>query len=136
MKDILLETGGPKPSSEEWLKEAKQSDDSDKIGMYLVHNGVVRSTSKSSVYEGNPAKEVCGMLFTADKDKAEDAIKNTLLLDGVYYVRVWMADGKLAPGDDIMQVLIGADIRSHCVDALTSLVGKLKKNCVEEKEIK
>ena len=34
-----------------------------------------------------------------------------------------------------MLVLIGGDIRPHVVDALQSLVGRIKTECVSEKEI-
>ncbi|MFR7669503.1 MAG: hypothetical protein ACLU0O_00745 [Collinsella sp.] len=37
-------------------------------------------------------------------------------------------------GDDIMLVLIGGDIRPHVVDALQSLVGTIKNECVSEVE--
>ena len=37
--------------------------------------------------------------------------------------------------DDIMLVLVGGDIRPHVIDALQFLVGKLKTECVSEKEI-
>ena len=39
------------------------------------------------------------------------------------------------PEDDIMYVLIGGDIRPRVVDALNCLVGKIKSECVVEKEI-
>ena len=54
---------------------------------------------------------------------------------GVYYVRTWMNEGELGVGDSIMYVLIGADIRPNCVDALQKLVGKIKNELVVEKEI-
>ena len=34
-----------------------------------------------------------------------------------------------------MYVLIGADIRPNCIDALQTLVGNIKNNLVVEKEI-
>ncbi|MCF0112148.1 MAG: molybdopterin biosynthesis protein, partial [Erysipelotrichaceae bacterium] len=41
-----------KPSVDQWLKEAKESENADKIGMILVHNGVVRKTAKAKVRQG------------------------------------------------------------------------------------
>ena len=46
-----------------------------------------------------------------------------------------MNEGELDVGDSIMYVLIGADIRPNCVDALQKLVGKIKNELVVEKEI-
>ena len=135
-KEINLTTGGSKPSSEEWLKEAKASENAGLIGMYLIHNGVVRETAKSEIYDpGSEDRKVRGMHFSADKEKTSKAIENALELKGVYYIKVWVADGELTKGDDIMQVLIGADCRPNCLDALTKLVGTIKNECVIEKEI-
>lgn len=124
------------PSIDEWLNEAKQSEQADQIGMYLVHNGVVRKSPRAQVREGAPADvEVVGMSFDYDEAKVQAAIEATKRLNGVFYVRVWCNRGQLEVGDTIMQVLIGADIRPHAVDALQSLVGEIKSNCVREDEI-
>lgn len=124
------------PSIDEWLNEAKQSEQADQVGMYLVHNGVVRKSPRAQVREGAPADvEVVGMSFDYDEAKVQAAIEATKCLNGVFYVRVWCNRGQLEVGDTIMQVLIGADIRPHAVDALQSLVGEIKSNCVREDEI-
>ena len=123
------------PSMDEWLREAKADPSASKVGMYLTHNGVVRATAKAQVRNGEHAPAVSGMLFSYDKEKVEAAIAETNQLDGIYYVRVWLNEGTLAVGDDIMFVLIGGDIRSHIVDALNYLVGTLKNMCVSEKEL-
>ncbi len=124
------------PSMDEWKREAKLVKDADKIGMYLVHNGVVRKTPRALV-RGNEsdAKDVSGMLFSYDQDKVNQAIQRTLQREGIYYARVWLNSGKLAVGDDIMYVMIGGDIRPHVIEALQDLVGEIKSNCVEEKEL-
>ena len=54
---------------------------------------------------------------------------------GVYYVRTWLNEGACNVGDSLMYVLIGADIRPNCIDALQKLVGKIKNELVVEKEI-
>ena len=48
----------PIPSMDAWLKEAKQSPDAGKVGMYLVHNGTVRETAKELVRNGTITKVV------------------------------------------------------------------------------
>ena len=53
-----------------------------------------------------------------------------------YYVKVWLNEGRLEIGDDIMYVLIGGDIRPHVIDALQFLVEKIKTECVTEIERK
>ena len=124
------------PSMDAWLREAKQHQSAPKIGMYLTHNGVVRQTARAAVRNGEQAAPVTGMLFSYDEDKAAAAIEETYKMDGIYYVRVWLNEGELSVGDDIMYVLIGGDIRSHVVDALQFLVGTLKSCCVSETELR
>lgn len=124
------------PSMDAWLKEAKASEDADKCGMFLAHNGVVRITPKAQVREGvEGLGEVAQVDFSYDAEGVEAAVAEALTWKGVYYVRVWLNEGVLNVGDSIMYVLIGADIRPNCIDALQKLVGKIKNDLVVEKEI-
>lgn len=124
------------PSAEEWLREAKKELAASNCGMYLLHNGVVRKTAKASVRsEEGSTEPVIAMEFSYDKNKADFFINETRKLEGIYYVKTWLNEGTLSIGDDIMMVLIGGDIRPHVVDALQFLVGKLKNECVIEKEL-
>ncbi len=125
-----------KPSVDAWLQEIKSHPDAEQIGMYLIHNGVVRVTARSKVRAGDDsARPVTGMLFSCDEEKAEAAIADARKMDGIYAVKVWVNEGELRVGDDIMQVLIGADIRPHAVQCLETLVGRIKNQCVTEKEL-
>ena len=125
-----------KPSVDAWLREAKRGPGADRVGMYLIHNGVVRGTARSRVREGDEAaRPVTAMEFACDRRKAEEAADAARAMEGVFTVRVWLNEGRLRVGDDIMQVLIGADTRPHAVDALQALVGRLKSECVTEREI-
>jgi molybdopterin synthase catalytic subunit len=73
--------------------------------------------------------------FSYDAAGLEAACAEALSWPGVYYVRAWLNEGVLNVGDTIMFVLIGADIRPRCIDALQNLVGKIKNELVVEKEI-
>lgn len=127
--------GKKSPSMDEWLREAKKDPSAKRIGMYLTHNGVVRATARALAREGDTsAAPVSGMAFSYDREKVEAAIADTYKLEGVYYVRVWLNEGELSVGDDIMYILIGSDIRPHTVDALQYLVGRIKTECVTETE--
>lgn len=124
------------PSMDAWLKDAKAHESAPKIGMYLTHNGTVRQTAKAKVrYGAEHTREVTGMLFSYDKEKVDAVIAETYRMEGIYYIRVWLNEGKLSLGDDIMYVLIGGDIRPRVVDALNYLVGRIKNECVVEKEL-
>lgn len=125
------------PSIDEWLKEAKSGHSALEEGMYLVHNGVVRQTPKAQVRRGiDDGSKVSGMEFSYDQAKVDEVITETYKMDGIFHVRVWLNEGDLELGDDIMYVLIGGDIRPHVIDALQFLVGKVKNECVIEIEKK
>ncbi|AFQ44751.1 molybdenum cofactor biosynthesis protein MoaE [Desulfosporosinus meridiei] len=127
----------PSPSIDEWLKEAKKNPAALQEGMFLVHNGVVRQTPKAKVRQGiDDGSMVRGMEFDYDAAKVDAAIAETYKMDGIFQVRVWLNQGMLELGDDIMYVLIGGDIRPHVVDALQFLVEKIKSECVTEIEQK
>ncbi|MGD9475612.1 MAG: molybdenum cofactor biosynthesis protein MoaE [Eubacteriaceae bacterium] len=125
------------PSVDEWLKAAKKDESALQEGMYLVHNGTVRQTPKAQVRQGlDDGSKVKGMHFSYDQEKVEAAIRKTFELDGIFHVRVWLNQGELALGDDIMLVLIGGDIRPHVIDGLQFLVETIKSTCVTEIEKK
>lgn len=124
------------PSMDAWLKEAKADPRASQVGMFLTHNGVVRQTAKAKVRFGEEGtKPVTGMYFSYDQKKVDAIVEETYKMDGIYYIRVWLNEGMLDVGDDIMYVLIGGDIRPHVVDALQYLVGRIKNECVVETEL-
>ena len=126
----------PAPSVDAWLKEAKAHESAPLCGMYLTHNGTVRQTAKAKVRYGQEnTKAVTGMLFSYDREKVDGIIADTYKMEGIYYIRVWLNEGQLQTGDDIMYVLIGGDIRPRVVDALNYLVGRIKDECVVETEL-
>ena len=126
----------PSPSMDAWLQEAKQHPDAAKVGMYLTHNGVVRQTAKAKVRNHAPdTKSVIGMQFSYDAQKVDAVIADTYAMEGIYYVKVWLNEGTLNVGDDLMYVLIGGDIRPRVIDALQYLVGRVKNECVQEVEL-
>ena len=123
------------PSMDAWLAEAKAHESAPKIGMYLTHNGIVRQSARAKVRLGaQDTKPVTGMYFSYNQEKVDAVIAETYNLEGIYYIKVWLNQGELSVGDDIMYVLIGGDIRPHVVDALQYLVGRIKSECVTEKE--
>lgn len=124
------------PSVDTWLREAKTDPSAADCGMYLIHNGTVRQTARAKVRQGAENTEpVRGMRFSYDKEKVEQAVRQAREMEGIRYVRVWLNEGELDLGDDIMLVLVGGDIRPHVIDALQALVGTIKNECVIEQEL-
>ena len=125
----------PAPSVDAWLREAKAAQTAGKIGMYLLHNGVVRASARAEAREGTASAPVRGMEFSYDRAKVDAAVAEAQALPGISLIKVWLNQGELKTGDDIMYVLIGGDIRPRVVACLEFLVGKIKSECVTEKEV-
>ena len=117
------------PDVNVWMDEVKNRPDSDAVGMMLAHRGVVRGHSRS----GEP---VTGMMLTVDRAKLDEAVAEALRSEGVVAVRVWVNEGSLSVGDDIMSVLVAGDIRENVFGALQRLVSFLKTEVLAERELR
>ena len=127
---------GEKPSVDAWLEEIKKSPLSRGVGMYLIHNGVVRESPKAEVREGATGlPRVSSVEIRVDYERADKAVEEALSLPGIIDIKVWLNEGVLKVGSDIMQVLVCGDIRPNVIAALQKLVGDLKTNCITEKEL-
>lgn len=118
-----------RPSLDTWLAEVKAEPGAADVGMYLCHNGVVRSYSR----DGKP---VASMELSVDRERLAEILSTAELMEGVSVVRAWINEGHLEVGDDIMYVLVGGDIRDHVFEALGALVRMIKSEVVSEKEIR
>ena len=125
-----------RPSLDQWLLEAKADPAAPECGMYLFHTGVVRSTPKAKVRQGaDTGRTVRAVDFSYDDGKLAAAVERAKNMPGVFYVRAWLNSGEIPVGGALMVVLVGGDIRPHVIDALQSLVGEIKTNCVTEREL-
>lgn len=126
-----------RPSIDTWLQEMKADPLAAQCGMFLTHVGTVRETPKQLVRKGvDDGTHVVGMKFSYDEAGVKAAVEKTKQMEGIYLVRVWLNSGELTVGDDIMQVMIGGDIRPHVIDALQELVGTIKNELVREDEVR
>lgn len=124
------------PLLNQWLLEAKSGPEASKIGMILTHNGIVRRTTRASVRDGeNENKAVIGMNFSYDHALVNQAVLETRAKDGIYFVKVWLNEGLLQVGDDLMYIMVGGDIRTRTMDALNFLLDRIKAECVTEIEL-
>ncbi len=120
---------GAQPSFDAWLDEIKASPEAAGIGMYLMHNGVVRGSARDG-------SAVTGMDLSYDAERLEGIKAEISARPGVIALRAWVNEGRLAVGDDIMRVLIGGDIRENVFGSLQEFVRLVKTECVREWEMR
>lgn len=112
---------------DKWISEVKQQADPKQIGMILVHNGIVRATAKDG-------SDVRGINLSYDRQKLGNLIAQYTAKDGIEAVRVWINEGSLKPGDNIMYVLVAGRFRTDVLPAFESLISTIKKEIVKELE--
>jgi len=112
---------------DKWIAEIKQQADPRELGMILVHNGLVRATSK----DGN---EVRGINLSTDNARLQELIQQYSSKQGIEAVRAWVNGGNLHIGDSIMYVLVAGRFRTDVLPAFESLLAAIKKEVVTEQE--
>ena len=113
---------------QEWIEEIKTKSPKDQLGMILVHNGIVRATSK----DGKPVQ---GMYLSYDEKLLANLVKRFKETDGIVDIKVWLNQGKLSIGDDIMCVLVAGRFRTDVLPVFQELIREIKSNVVNEKEM-
>ncbi len=111
------------------LKEIKSSVDNKGLGMILVHNGLVRGTPKDK------RGVVKSLTLSYNKEKLQQAVDNTYKKNpGIKKVIVWINEGNLSVGDDMMYVIVAGDRRKNILRPFEELIEEIKEAVVQEQE--
>jgi molybdopterin synthase catalytic subunit len=113
---------------EAWIKEIKKNCNPDVLGMILVHNGIVRATAK----DGKPVK---AMKLSYDKDMLQDVMEKYKAEAGIAEIKVWINQGELQIGDDIMNVCVAGRFRTDILPVFQELLTIIKNEIVREEEV-
>jgi molybdopterin synthase catalytic subunit len=113
---------------EQWLKEIKSRCAPDALGMILVHNGVVRATSKQGAI-------VAGMKLSYDQAALDRAVGRFKEKEGIADIRAWINSGTLKVGDDIMYLLVAGRFRTDILPVFQELLTEIKTKIVREEEL-
>jgi molybdopterin synthase catalytic subunit len=111
-----------------WMEDVKKREDFNDLGMMLVHNGIVRATSK----DGRP---ITRMRLSCDRTKLAALIDEFSKRDGIVSVKAWINEGVLKVGDDIMYALIAGRFRTIVIPAIEEFVSRIKNEIVSEEEL-
>lgn len=111
-----------------WIKEIKEKANPEELGMVLIHNGIVRGTSKDG-------KVIRSMRLSYDKEMLSEYINSIKKREGIVDIKVWINEGVLEIGDDIMLLLVAGRFRTDVLPVLQEVLTKIKKEIVREEEI-
>ena len=113
---------------EQWISDIKRECSPDMLGMILVHNGIVRATSKQG-------KSVAGMKLSYDQAMLDKAVRRFRNMEGIVDVRAWINEGLLKVGDDIMYVCVAGRFRKDILPVFQDLITLIKTEIVREEEL-
>ncbi|MCP4600427.1 MAG: molybdenum cofactor biosynthesis protein [Proteobacteria bacterium] len=94
------------------------------VGMVLAHNGIVRGWSKED------RSPVALLEVQADLEKIEALRREYELKPGIYKIFIEAKSGMLAPGDDLLFILVAGDLREHVKPVLAELLDRVKSEAV------
>jgi len=113
---------------EKWIREIKDQCPAEALGMILIHNGIVRATGK----DGGP---VHAMRLSYDREGLDRAVQEASRKEGVAAVRVWINEGVLDVGDDIMNLCVAGRFRTDILPVFEALLKTVKADIVREEEM-
>lgn len=102
------------------MQQVKSHPDYHKVGMVLIHNGVVRETSR----DGRP---VSGLTLTADWEALKEVLAEQRARPGIIDIRVDIREGPLKVGDDVMFIVVAGDFRDRVIPVLEDTLNAVKK---------
>jgi molybdopterin synthase catalytic subunit len=112
----------------QWITEIKAQCPAEMLGMILVHNGIVRATAK----DGKP---VGAMRLSYDRDRLASAVRAMKEKEGIAAIRVWINEGHLQVGDDIMNLCVAGRFRTDVLPVFQELLSTIKRDVVREEEL-
>lgn len=112
------------------IAELKQDPDfAANVGMILVHNGIVRGTSRK-----DGARVAC-VEVRPDRERIAALCREYQARPGIYRVLAEAAEGRLAVGDDLLFILVAGDFRENVKPVLAELLDRIKAEAVTKQEI-
>lgn len=100
----------------------------ERVGMLLVHNGVVRGWSRA----GHEA--VGSVSITLDRTRLEAIRREVEGRPGIFAAAAEGREGTFQPGEDILLLVVAGDVRENVRAAMEEFLERAKGEAVRKKE--
>jgi len=102
------------------LQRVKARPDFSRAGMVLIHNGVVRATSRDG-------RKVTGLRVSVDHERLAAVISSARKKPGIVAVEAEISENQdLAVGDDVMVLIVAGDVRENVLAVLSQTLDAIK----------
>jgi len=99
-----------------------------RAGMVLIHNGVVRATSRDG-------RAVSGLRVSVDHNRLAAILASRRHLPGIVDIQVDIAeDTDLSIGDDVMFLVVAGDVRENVIHVLEDTLNAIKSTVTHKTE--
>ncbi len=99
----------------------------EKVGMILIHNGVVRGISKN----GSKVKK---LKVVVSEEKIREIVSKYEKHDGIFKILVEARGGEFIPGEDLLWIIVAGDFRENVKKVLSRVLEEIKTRAIEKKE--
>ena len=100
----------------------------EKVGMVLVHNGIIRASSRQG------GGEVKSVIITPDYAKMEEIRQELEKRPGIFRIKLHSNSGELKPGDDALFLIVAGDFRENVKAVFSELLDRIKSESVVKQE--
>lgn len=97
-------------------------------GMLLIHNGIVKAINR----DGQNVEKI---YVEYNKQKLDELINKYSSKKGISFVEVYINQGELKVGDDIMFLAVCGDVRENVISTLQDLLDEIKKYVTSKREV-
>ncbi|MFP4213853.1 MAG: molybdenum cofactor biosynthesis protein MoaE [Desulfohalobiaceae bacterium] len=101
----------------------------EQVGMILVHNGVVRGSSRQD------GRKVESVQVWPDQDKIRNIQEESNRLPGIFQVLIQAREGHFQPGEDLLYIIVAGDIRENVKHALSQTLEEVKTRAISKQEV-
>ncbi len=113
---------------QQMISRMRQHPEFNKAGMVLVHNGVVRETSRDG-------RRVSGLMVSVDHEKLARVIETEKQTPGIVDIMIAINENTLLNiGEDIMVLVVAGDIRETVIQTLERTLNAVKTSVTQKTE--
>ena len=117
-----------RPSLQIWLDEIKADSTGPSIGIFFIHNAVVRGSTRDGC-------RMAGLDGSCEREGLARAVADAESMPGVVAARAWVNEGELKVGDDMIYALVAGDVRKNVFGCWQTLVRRIKAEVITAREI-
>jgi molybdopterin synthase catalytic subunit len=101
----------------------------DQVGMILVHNGVVRGSSRQD------KRKVQSVQVWPDQEQIRQIQEKYSQSPGIFKVLIQAREGHFQPGEDLLYIIVAGDVRENVKQALSQALEEAKTRAIKKEEI-